>query len=185
MEDFKSMDRHNENAISFADVQFWLAEKEKADPLWSIFLNSGPVLSIAHKYACKHGDTHSSVSASKMVNVTEFRTLLVHLYAFTVLWCHFANAMKWEESGSDSVGHKLNFQAFKLAFRTFDSANAHLDLNDKEIKADFEIIDSNFSSSVGFMEVILCHFIFIPYFIFISSHSCMIYVVLLSDLIDR
>ena len=154
MEDFKSMDRHNENAISFADVQFWLAEKEKADPLWSIFLNSGPVLSIAHKYACKHGDTHSSVSASKMVNVTEFRTLLVHLYAFTVLWCHFANAMKWEESGSDVVGHKLNFQAFKLAFRTFDSANAHLDLNDKEIKADFEIIDSNFSSSVGFMEVI-------------------------------
>ena len=153
MVDFKSMDRHNENALSFADVQYWISMKGKTDPIWSIFLTSGPVLTIAHKYACKHGDTHTSVSASKMVNVTEFKTLLVHLFAFSILWSHFANAEKWEVNGADLVGHRLNFEAFKLACRTFDSANAHEDLNDSQIKTDFELIDSNFSGSVGFIEV--------------------------------
>lgn len=147
------MDRHNENALSFSDVQYWITMKGKTDPIWSIFLTSGPVLTIAHKYACKHGDTRTSVSASKMVNVTEFKTLLVHLFAFSILWSHFANAEKWEENGADLVGHRLNFEAFKLACRTFDSANAHEELNDSQIRTDFELIDSNFSGSVGFIEV--------------------------------
>jgi hypothetical protein len=110
MEDFKSMDKHNENALTFTDVRDWITLKAKKDPLWRIFLTSGPVLTIAHKYACQHGDRHTSVSAAKMVDVTEFKTLLVHLFAISILWSHFQNAEKWEESGSELAGHRLNFQ---------------------------------------------------------------------------
>lgn len=153
IENFKAIDRHRENALSFADVQHWITARGKTDPGWCIFLTSGPVLTIAHKYACKHGDTHSSVSASKMVDITEFKTFLVHLFAISILWCHFQNAEKWEESGEDLVDHRLKFQAFKLACRTFVSAHGHLELTDLQIKSDFDLIDSNFSGSVGFIEV--------------------------------
>ena len=153
MDNFKAMDRHSENALSFADVQHWIVSKSKTDPTWCIFLTSGPVLTIAHKYACKHGDTHSSVSASKMVDITEFKTFFVHLFAITILWCHFQNAEEWEESGEGPVDHRLKFQAFKLAWRTFDSANMHEELTDSLIKSDFDLIDVNFSGSVGFIEV--------------------------------
>jgi alanine racemase len=91
-----------------------------------------------------------------MVNVTEFKTLLVHLFALSILWSHFQNAEKWEDSGSELQGHRLNFEAFKLACRTFDSANAHEDLTDEQIKTDFQLIDSNLSGSVGFIEVLYC-----------------------------
>eukprot|EP00596_Hydrurales_sp_CCMP1899_P000528 CAMPEP_0119038058 /NCGR_PEP_ID=MMETSP1177-20130426/6740_1 /TAXON_ID=2985 /ORGANISM="Ochromonas sp, Strain CCMP1899" /LENGTH=529 /DNA_ID=CAMNT_0007000133 /DNA_START=135 /DNA_END=1721 /DNA_ORIENTATION=+ len=153
MDAFKSIDKHNENMLSFTDVKDWIVANGQFDSNWKIFLTSGPVLTIAHKYACKHGDDNSSVSGSKMVNVTEFKTLLVHLFALSILWSHFQNAEKWEDSGSEHAGHRLNFEAFKLACRTFDSANAHEDLTDAQIKTDFELIDSNLSGSVGFIEV--------------------------------
>jgi hypothetical protein len=42
MDDFKSMDKHNENALSFADVRDWIVARSKKDPCWNIFLTSGP-----------------------------------------------------------------------------------------------------------------------------------------------
>lgn len=153
MEDFKAMDKHNENALSFADVRDWMVMKSVNDPCWRIFLTSGPVLAIAHKNASKHGDSSSSVSASKMVDVTEFRTLLVHLFAVSIMWSHFQNADQWEESGGDIGNKQLNFEAFKLACRTLASANAKEDLSDEEILSDFHLLDENNSLTIGFIEV--------------------------------
>ena len=154
IEDFKSMDKHNENALSFADLRDWIIKKCDFDNRWKIFLTSGPVLSIAHKNACKHGDSFSSVSAPRVVEVTEFKTLLVHLFATSILWRHFLNADQWSESGGDTAGCKqLNYDAFKLACRTFSSANAKEDLTDDQIKADFFLLDVNQSNTIGFMEV--------------------------------
>lgn len=152
MEDFKAMDKHQENALSFADVRDWMVNKSKVDPSWSIFLTSGPVLAVAHKNACKHGST-SSVNASKTVNLTDFRTLLVHLFAISILWSHFQNADQWEESGGDIGSKQLNFEAFKLACRTLTSSNAKEELSDDQIKSDFFLLDENQSQTIGFIEV--------------------------------
>lgn len=157
------MDKHNENALSFADVRDWMVMKSVNDPCWRIFLTSGPVLAIAHRNASKHGDSSSSVSASKMVDVTEFRTLLVHLFAVSILWSHFQNADQWEESGGDIGNKQLNFEAFKLACRTLASANAKEELSDEEILSDFHLLDENDSLTIGFIEVMavttfLCRF---------------------------
>lgn len=154
MEDFKSMDKHHENALSFVDVRDWIIRKSSVEPSWNIFLTSGPVLAIAHQNACKHGDSSSCVSAPKVVDVIEFKTLLVHLFAVSILWRHFLNADQWEESGAEKVGTKqLNFEAFKLACRTLSSANAKEDLSDEQIQADFLLLDGNCSNTIGFTEV--------------------------------
>ena len=167
MEDFKSMDKHHENALSFVDVRDWIIRKGTIEPSWNIFLTSGPVLAIAHQNACKHGDSSSSVSAPKVVDVIEFKTLLVHLFAVSVLWRHFLNADQWEESGAEKVGTKqLNFDAFKLACRTLSSANAKEDLSDEQIQADFLLLDANCSNTIGFTEV--CSDIFISCFFTVS-----------------
>ena len=157
VEDFKSMDKHNENALSFVDVRDWIIRKSTVDPSWNIFLTSGPVLAIAHKNACRHGDSSSSVTSPKVVDVIEFKTLLVHLFAISILWRHFLNADEWEESGADKIGTKqLNFDSFKLACRTLTSANAKEELTDDQIKSDFVLLDDNCSNTIGFTEVRVC-----------------------------
>jgi hypothetical protein len=139
--------------LSFADVRDWMVTNCKKDPCWGIFLTSGPVLAIAHKNACKHGDSSSSVTSSKVVDVTEFRTLLVHLFAVSILWSHFENADKWEDSGGDIGNRQLNFDAFKLACRTLASTNAKEELGDEQILSDFKMLDENQSQTIGFVEV--------------------------------
>lgn len=153
MDDFKAMDKHNENALSFVDVRDWILDRSKKDPCWGIFLTSGPVLAIAHKNSCKHGDSASCRAAAKVVKITEFRTLLVHLFALSILWSHFQNADQWDQSGGDIGTKQLNFDAFKLACRTFASANAKEELLDEQILADFELLDENQSLTIGFVEV--------------------------------
>lgn len=153
MDDFKAMDRHNENALSFADVRDWMVDKSKNDPSWGIFLTSGPVLAVAHRNACKHHHSASNASVSKMVDVTDFRALLVHLFAISILWSHFQNADEWEQSGGEIGNRQLNFEAFKLACRTLTSSNAKEELTDHQIKLDFEMLDGNQSRTVGFFEV--------------------------------
>lgn len=130
-----------------------MVNNSKKDPCWGIFLTSGPVLAIAHKNACKHGDSSSSVSSSKVVDVTEFRTLLVHLFAVSILWSHFENADQWEDSGGDIGNRQLNFDAFKLACRTLASTNAKEELRDEQILSDFRMLDENQSQTIGFVEV--------------------------------
>jgi hypothetical protein len=130
-----------------------MVNNSKKDPCWGIFLTSGPVLAIAHKNACKHGDSSSSVCSSKVVDVTEFRTLLVHLFAVSILWSHFENADQWEDSGKDIGNRQLNFDAFKLACRTLASTNAKEELPDEQILSDFKMLDENQSQTIGFVEV--------------------------------
>ena len=88
-----------------------------------------------------------------MVDVTDFRALLVHLFAISILWSHFQNADEWEQSGGEIGNRQLNFEAFKLACRTLTSSNAKEELTDHQIKLDFEMLDGNQSRTVGFFEV--------------------------------
>jgi EF-hand domain pair len=113
-------------------------------------------LNIAHKMACQHGDTASSVSRSHAVDIGEFRTLLLHMFAVSNFWCHFNNADNWDESGGDVGSGDLNFKSFRLAVRTFNTAHANEEVSDEQISDIFNVIDSNQSGSIGFFEI--CNF---------------------------
>ena len=157
-EDFKQIDKDFDNTLSFVEVRTWTQERSKTDVSWKkLFLEGGcPVLNIAHKMACQHGDTGSSVSRSHSVDIGEFRTLLLHMFAVSNFWCHFNNADNWDESGGDVGSGDLNFKSFRLAVRTFNAAHANEEVSDEQISDMFNFIDSNQSGGIGFFEI--CNF---------------------------
>lgn len=121
---------------------------------WCIFKSNLPVLSIAHKMASKSGDAMSTVHAGRVVDVGEFKSLLIHLFAISVLWAHFQHAENWEEDmGYDVSKKQLNREAFALAVQTFTKTHAHEELTQEQIDADFNVLDKSLSNSIGFVDI--------------------------------
>ena len=77
------------------------------------------------------------------------------MFAIAILWSHFDNADQWKD-GEDPGSKELSFDAFRLAVRTLTLANAKEELTDEGLQADFDIIDTNSSGTIGFHEV--CNF---------------------------
>jgi Regulator of G protein signaling domain len=154
MEDFRQIDRDGDHTLSFSEIKLWVATNAAKDSMWDMF-TTGPVLGIAHKMAALHAD-NAAVAASNVIDFSEFKTLLVHMYALSIMYVHFTVADNWEGSGGEVGGQDLNVESFKLAVRTFVHEFAQEDLSDADIKSDFQTIDANQSEGVGFFEI--CNF---------------------------
>ena len=156
--DFAAIDKDGDNTLSYMEVRKWVEARAKKDPNWGVFITEGaPVLAIAHKMAAVRGDKSSNVAAPKVVDVNDFKGLLIQMFAIAILWSHFSNADNWEQvPGGETGTRELNFDAFRLAVRTLTTTHAHEELTDEELQADFDVIDTNKSGSIGFHEV--CNF---------------------------
>jgi hypothetical protein len=84
-----------------------------------------------------------------------FKQFLIHLFVLSILWVHFKHADDWNE-GNDVGNEKLTYDEFKMACRTFISAQANETLTEDKIQADFALLDLDKSGSVEFIEVRLC-----------------------------
>jgi Ca2+-binding EF-hand superfamily protein len=136
----------------------WIDKKIAADGQgngWSVFKSHMSVLKIAHKNAAEISDSDSSAFAAQVVDALEFKTLLLHLFATSILWTHFENADNWEESGNAGK-HQLDFEQFRLACTTLTSTHEHENLSDEQIQEDFDMLDANRNGYIGFIEV--CNF---------------------------
>lgn len=88
----------------------------------------------------------------KVVDVDEFRAFLVHLFVLSILWVHFKCADEWVE-GQDVGNETLNLEEFRLACRTFNTAQSQETLSNEQIEADFNMLDTNKNGNVDFVEV--------------------------------
>ena len=148
MSDFNAIDRDHDGGITYGELQRWILQKVKDDPegSWHIFKDHPQTMQIAHKSAGMGIDSKSSSHAGKVVDVAEFRLLLMHLFAVSILLAHFEHA--------DDMGSKqLQFDEFKKAVFTFCETHAHEHLTDEQIRDDFELLDTNKSDTIGFVEV--------------------------------
>lgn len=89
------------------------------------------------------------------IDIRTFKNFLVHLFVLSILWVHFKHADEWNE-GTDPGTEKLSFMRFKMACRTFSSAQAHEALTDEKIREDFDFLDVNKSGTIEFSEVSIC-----------------------------
>ena len=147
LKDFKEFDAGGEGAISFVDFQKRILEKAKANTedakFWSMLVQSGPVLKVAHKSA--------SLVDKSVINVSEYKAFLVHLFVASVLWRYFDFADNaFDDTGKDQ---QLTFPQFKLAVQAFCRAHAGEELDEQTIMDDFHLLDTNMSNTIGFMEV--------------------------------
>ena len=154
--DFAAIDKDGDNTLSYVEVKKWIEMKAKEDPNWNVFLAEGaPIIAVAHKMASMRSGPHAHVIAPKVVDVNDFKTLLIQMFAIAILWSHFDNADQWKD-GEDPGSKELSFDAFRLAVRTLTMANAKEELTDEGLQEDFDVIDTNNSGTIGFHEV--CNF---------------------------
>jgi Ca2+-binding EF-hand superfamily protein len=148
IDDFNSIDKDSDGSLSYNELIQWIKNKAKTDPGYKIFVSNPQVVAVAHKNAARQGGG----GFDKIISITEFRILLVQLFATSVLWSHFYNADAWEEA--EDVGNKqLNFEEFKLACSTLCSTHAREQISEEQIRQDFVTLDTNNSDSIGFVEV--------------------------------
>ena len=147
LEDFNAIDMDHDGGITFGEMQKWVMDKAKMQGgSWLCFKDHPQIMQIAHKAAGMGIDSKSSAHAGKVVDVAEFRLLLMHLFAISILLAHFEHA--------DDLGSKqLGFDEFKTAVFTFCHTHAHETISDDQIIEDFELLDTNKSDTIGFLEV--------------------------------
>ena len=155
--DFQILDADCDGAITFGEVQKWLVSNINRNPesCWAIFLTSGTVLKTAHKAACGHLSVGSTPHSRDSVDISEFRSFLIHLYAMSILWRHFASVSRWKSMNQpdELSSKKLNVQEFAVGVRGFCSLHSMEELSDADIERDFLEIDGNLDGYIGFVEV--------------------------------
>ena len=113
-------------------------------------MSNHTVFKFAHQLASKCPSTPETVD--KIVGVEAFKDFLLHLFVLSILWVHFKHADNWQE-GHDVGNQKLTLNEFKMACRTFTSAQAHETLTEQKIINDFSMLDTDHDNSVDFGEV--------------------------------
>lgn len=88
----------------------------------------------------------------KIVDIIEFRTLLVQLFVISILWIHFKKADSCSMCG-DPFNDMLSFMEFKLAAKTFCAVYGHEELSEQQMRDDFQLLDVNKDGSISFAEV--------------------------------
>ena len=135
----------------------WISAKAKTHHSWTVFADNPQVLAIAHKNATLRDPKIPHSRPQKIVDITDFKALLVHLFATSLLWTHFYNADNWAP-GDDVGNNQLNFEEFKLGVQTLCKAHASEVLSEEQLRRDFEELDTNLSDSIGFNEVMIDSF---------------------------
>ena len=101
-------------------------------------------------------DTSSSVCSKNLVDISEFRSLLIHLYALSIIYRHFCATGLWEgeiKNNGEIFSSKLDERLYGMASRSMCLAHIGEELTDDMIKEDFLKLDSNFTANIGFVQV--------------------------------
>jgi hypothetical protein len=141
--------------ISFRELAAWIkdkAQKEGGNGPWSHMLSTPDVLSMAHALSGRNHKMIAVTHSNRIVNLNDFRSLLINLYAMSILFVHFKHADQWLE-GNDFGNMTLSFDEFKMACRSISAAHAHETISDEQLRDDFDMLDTNQSNSLAFLEV--------------------------------
>jgi len=158
LRDFETMDRDNDGGINYAELQKWVLEKAKSEPEggWSLFNDRPQIMQLAHKNASVERGTMSTKTQriKAMVDIEDFQALLLHLFAVSTLLAHF------EHYDTKKV-MQLDFDTFKRAVHSFCKRNANESITDDDLRDDFQLVDTNKSDTIGFVEIcaLCCNFI--------------------------
>jgi hypothetical protein len=120
---------------------------------WDIFLKNPEIIQFSHAQASTIYHRESTVLKKRVVDLADFRQLLIHMYAISVLWVHFKHADDF--MSTDDLGNlKLSLPEYTLAVKTLCASKAGETITDAQIQDDFTRLDLDLSGSIGFVEVI-------------------------------
>lgn len=151
---FAEADGSNNGSIPVGAIQEWIAKKAVSypDSCWSVFLSSGNAIMMSHKSAATN---NMLVSSRKEIDISDFKSFLIHLYAMSVLWKHFASADQFtaEHHSGDLYRKKLNMQEFFLACKSLCDSHGQDVPTKKLLKEEFRRLDDNCDGLIGFVQI--------------------------------
>lgn len=175
---FEELDQNKDGGIDYGELQMWIKKKQAAENSpFHIFNLKTPVIMMAHKMASMktQNDASVSVAARKQVDFSELRALMIHLFAFSLLWRHFVQAKHWEgvmDDDSKDSALQLSLPEFMsgnflylfiimtwlmlvmvVALKGLAFCNAKDQLTIDLMESDFHMMDTNYSNCVGFVTV--------------------------------
>lgn len=152
--DFEELNHMGNGGVTFGSVQEWIAQKAISEPnsCWTTFRSSGSAIMMSHKAAATHMDSESTIAARKVVDISEFKAFLIHLYANTILWTHYI-AVAGHNSDEENFRKKLTLHEFSLACKSLNDAHLKEPLSKDLLRSDFQMLDENCDGLVGFVQV--------------------------------
>jgi Ca2+-binding EF-hand superfamily protein len=158
------MDADNSGQIGLDELDKFVRLKAKTNPSWNILVSNPQIIDLVHQEACIQSASGSGVVVpsnpkDRLVSMENFRALLIHLYAASILWTHFVNADSWQDA-ADVGNRQLNFEEFRLGCITLsrDRMGDQQQLDDEQLQKDFDMLDINRSGSISFAEC--CNYCF-------------------------
>ncbi len=141
------------SGISFEELRVWLKGKADSNASWKFIISNQSTFRAAHMFACLYCAVPSDLAdMDRILGLESFKQFLMHLFVLSILWVHFRHADAWVE-GNDAGNERLSFDEFKMACRTFISAQANESYSDQKMEADFKLLDIDQSGTVEFIEV--------------------------------
>ncbi len=154
---FEILDKDMDGGISFQELQVWIKKEalENPDSMFTSFQAHGLISMLAHKAAAKRTDVSSSVSSRNIVDICEFRYLLIHLYALSMIYRHFNCSEVWNGHVHANIDHlkKLDDAGFAVAVQSLYYVRCGEILSDAVVTSDFLFLDSDYDGIVGFVQV--------------------------------
>lgn len=155
-------------AIRLQDLEKWIQEKAATEGGgWKHFIHNPQIYTMAHEHASKYMNANSKLFLvkKKIVDLPQFRALLVQLFAISILWLHFKRADEFL-MGNDAYNCLLNRVEFKLGVKSFCAGYGHEEISDEQLDEDFDVLDKDKSGNISFTEV--CN-LFCSLSLFLSS----------------
>lgn len=125
---------------------------------WKSLIANIDVLKMAHNHSCRPDNPKDKVIPQSIVTKEDFKKLLIHVFAISILWIHFKNADDWIE-GADVGNMSLTYEEFKLACMSLNSAQSGVEaISEEQMHKDYLLLDENKSNSITFNEVSECRY---------------------------
>ena len=160
------MDKDHDGGISFSELHRWINERaaKEGNP-WTMLLSHPEIIEIAHEQAVKtieHSDV-KYVIHKKVVDIATFRSLLLQLFAISIIWVHFKKADN--HATNEGYDEKLNFHEFSRAVKTFSAAYGQEEIPDLKLFEDFCTLDKDQSGGITFAEVSVLYYVLLDGFV--------------------
>lgn len=161
LSNFSSMDDDGDKAITFEECRSFIqrnAMKYGENSLWRRILDSGPCLMMAHKIAAAGGGSWSSVGSvssshgRNTVDISQMKSLFIHLYVFCMLYQHFAMG---QMEDPNLFKKKIDNFEFKIVCESLNALHSHEICDQRSLNEDFVLVDVNYTGKLGFVTVSL------------------------------
>lgn len=159
MADFHAIDKDHDGGIRYSEFSNWLSEKaanSENGTMWRFFVSHPEIVAIAHMQAGSHEMKLSrrAKKSERIVDISDFRALLIQLFTVSIFWTHFKKADEWQcQQRAEAHDGKLTVPEFIMAVKSFCAAYGQEMLSEEQLTADFQAVDLDGSGQISLLEV--------------------------------